>query len=601
MRDPVLSPRGGPAGALLALLALACAEGAGSSAPPAERNGELSDLAERYWESYLEWHPLDATYLGRREFAGAVPDITPGGRQRRRDTAATLSAELAAIDAASLDEGDRLTWLALEHELRSELTAERCEPEMWLVDHREGIQLDFLNIVSVQPLDTPEDGERMIERWNAIAEYLDDYISNLRSGVELGRVAARVSISRTIVQLDALLERPAEEWPLYAPAGVDLGGWPEEARHRFRAEIRDAVTERIRPAYERLRDFLRDELYERARDGYRVGLASLPGGHECYLAMIRDLTTLDLTPDVIHEMGRTELARIHEELRAVGEAALGTSDLREIQRRLRGDPEMHFRWPAELTRTAQSASDRARAVTEEWFGRLPRADLVIRPIPGYEAPHANVAYYRPPAPDGARPGVYFINTYRPETRPRYQAEVLTFHETFPGHHLQTAHAQEVEGLPEFRKHNGATAFVEGWALYAERLADEMGVYSGDLDRLGMISYDAWRASRLIVDTGLHAFGWSRDQAVAFLRDNTLLAEANIENEVDRYITSPAQALSYKLGQLEILELREDARERLGESFRIQEFHDRLLENGALGLPALREAVERWITETAETG
>jgi len=436
----------------------------------------------------------------------------------------------------------------------------------------------------------------MVRRWLAMADYLDDYISNLRSGMERGRVAARPSIDRTIMQLDALLQRPAEEWPLYAPAGARLDAWPEETRRDFRAAIRDAVTRRIRPAYARLRDFLRDELYTMARPAASAGLGSLPGGSECYLAKIHDFTSLDLEPSEIHQTGLRELARIEAEMTALGQSTLGTTSLREMQARLRSDPAMHFRWPAEIVQTAERATARATEVSEDWFGITPHAKLVIRPIPAYEAPESIVAYYRQPAADGSRPGVYFVNTYRPEIRPRYQLEVLTFHESFPGHHLQTAIAQELTGIPEFRKHIGATAFVEGWALYAEHLADEMGAYSGDLDRLGMLSYDAWRASRLVVDTGIHAFGWTRQEAIAFLRDHTLLAEENIENEVDRYITSPGQALTYKLGEMEILRLREEARRRLGDRFRIADFHDHILENGALNLPALREAIEWWLTD-----
>jgi uncharacterized protein (DUF885 family) len=310
--------------------------------------------------------------------------------------------------------------------------------------------------------------------------------------------------------------------------------------------------------------------------------------------MIRDQTSLDRDPGEIHQIGLGELARIQDDIRALGARTLGTSDLAEIQRRLRNDPAMHFRWPGEIISSAEAANERALAGMDGWFGRRPKARMVVRPIPLYEAPQSIVAYYRQPAPDGSRPGTYYVNTYRPEIRPRYQSEVLTFHEGIPGHHLQTAIAQEVEDLPTFRRHLGSTAFKEGWALYAERLADEMGLYSGDLDRLGLLSYEAWRASRLIVDTGLHAFGWTRDRAAAFLRDNTLLAEANIENEVDRYLTSPAQALSYKLGQLEILALRQEARDRLGDEFRIADFHDHVLENGALPLVALREAVETWL-------
>lgn len=602
-RDPLLRGRDALCGLAIAACSFAGAacvgEGEGPAAPePVSR--EVADIADRYWEWYLTWHPLEATYLGRREFADRVGDITPQGLQLRRETAGRFFDELAAIDLDELEHADRLTYLALEQELGSELTRQVCEPALWVVDHREGIQIAFLNIVSAQPMDTPQDGDRMVRRWLAMADFLDDYVSNLRSGLERGRVAARPSINRTIIQLDALLQRPAEEWPLYAPAGARLDAWPEEPRRAFRTAIRDAVTQHIRPAYERLRDFLRDELYEVGRPAESAGLASLPGGSECYLALVHDFTSLDLSPNVIYQTGLRELERIQAEMRVVGERALGVTDIGEMQARLRDDPAMHFRWPGEIVQTAERATARALEVTTDWFGVTARAGLVIRPIPAYEAPQSIVAYYRQPAPDGSRPGVYFVNTYRPEIRPRYQAEVLTFHESFPGHHLQTSVAQELKGIPEFRKHVGATVFVEGWALYAERLADEMGAYSGDLDRLGMLSYDAWRASRLVVDTGIHAFGWTREEAIAFLRDNTLLAEANIENEVDRYITSPGQALTYKLGQMEILRLREEARERLGDRFRISDFHDRILENGALSLPALREAIERWLSEPSET-
>jgi len=573
----------------------ACTGAGERSAPPLTVSDTIADLADRYWDFYLEWHPLEATYLGEEGHDDRLEDITPQGRQARRDMAGRLVDELASIDADALGHADRLTVLALQQALEGEVTQRACEPAVWVVDHREGIQVAFLNIVSAQRMNTPAEGDRMIRRWLAMADYLDDYISNLRSGMERGRVAARPSINRTIMQLDALLQRPAEEWPLYAPAGARLDAWPEEARGTFRAAIRDAVTRRIRPAYARLRDFLRDDLYPAARPAESSGLGSLPGGQECYLAKIHEFTSLDLTPIEIHETGLREVTRIEAEMAALGQKALGTPDLREIQARLRSDPAMHFRWPAEIVQTAERATERAMKVTDDWFGLTPHAKLVIRPIPAYEAPESSVAYYRQPAADGSRPGVYFVNTYRPEIRPRYQLEVLTFHESFPGHHLQTAIAQELTGIPEFRKHVGATAFVEGWALYAEGLADEMGAYSGDLDRLGMLSYDAWRASRLVVDTGIHAFGWTRAEAIAFLRNHTLLAEANIENEVDRYITSPAQALTYKLGQMEILRLRAEARARLGERFRIADFHDHVLENGALSLPALREAIEWWLS------
>ncbi len=582
-------------GIVAAAAGLACAD----AATPTDRDSPTSartlpELAADYWDFYLRWTPLQATALGDHRFDDRVEEISPAARDARRDQVRDLMDGLGAIEAESLGPRGRLTYLALQHELEGEVARQICQPETWVVDHREGPQVAFLNVVTVQPLVTPGDGDRMVRRWHAIADYLDDYVANLRSGLEQGRTPAAVSVSRTISQLDALLESPTEAWPLFAPAGTRLDDWPETARHGFRAAIREAVQERVRPAYARLRDFLRDELYPATRDGDRIGLAALPAGADCYGALIRDMTSLELSPREIHDMGIRELGRVRTEIEDLGAALFQTRDLSAIQSRLRGDPGMHFRWPGDIVRLAEEATARAYEAMPDWFGRLPKAELVIRPIPIYEAPHSIVAYYRPPAPDGSRPGIYFVNTYRPETRPRYQSEVLTFHESIPGHHLQTALAQEASGLPEFRKHLGATAFIEGWALYAERLADEMGLYSGQIERLGRFSYEAWRASRLVVDTGIHAFGWTRERAVEFLRENTLLAEANIENEVDRYVTSPAQALAYKLGELEILALRSEARARLGESFDIRDFHDRALENGALTLPGLREVVERWI-------
>jgi len=582
------------------MLTVACGDGSGSAVARGPAGG-LTGLATDFWDWYLTWHPLEATYLGQSRFDDRLADPTPEGRDARWASAQALIDRLADIDMEGLDEADRFTYLALEHELGGELAGRVCEPGDWVVDHREGVQVAFLNIVSAQPLATARDGDHMITRWHAMARYLDDYVSNLRSGAERGRVAARASISRTIVQLDALLERPVNEWPVFAPAGARLDGWAEDDRHRFRAEIRDAAENGIRPAYERLRDFLRDELFESGRPDTAPGLASLPGGPECYRALIRDFTTLDLSPEEIHATGLSELAGIHLEMLDLGRTALGAADLSEIQHRLRDDPAHQFRWPGEIVQAAEEATARASSVMGDWFGITPKARLSILPIPVYEAPQSIVAYYRQPAPDGSRPGIYFVNTYRPEVRPRYQAEVLTFHESIPGHHLQTAIAQELPNLPEFQKHLGPTVFTEGWALYAERLADEMGIYTGDLDRLGMLSYDAWRASRLVVDTGIHALGWSREQAIEYLRVNTLLAQANIENEVDRYITSPGQALTYKLGQLEISRLRREAEARLGADFEIADFHDRLLGDGALGMRALRESIESWIEARAAGG
>ncbi len=288
-------------------------------------------------------------------------------------------------------------------------------------------------------------------------------------------------------------------------------------------------------------------------------------------------------------------------MEALAERTIGSRSRAEAIARLRSDPALHFATREEVHAKAEEALARATAAIPAWFGRLPRASCVVVDMPAHEEEHNTIAYYRNPAEDGTRPGQYYLNTSHPETRPRYEAEVLAYHESIPGHHLQIAIGQELEGLPAFRRHLGPTAFFEGWGLYTERLADEMGLYSGDLDRIGVLSFDAWRASRLVVDTGMHAMGWTRQQAIDFMLEHTALAPNNIVNEVDRYIALPGQALAYKTGQLELLRLRAEARERLGTAFDIRAFHDTVLENGAIALPTLREIVGAWIAEGSSAG
>jgi uncharacterized protein (DUF885 family) len=335
-----------------------------------------------------------------------------------------------------------------------------------------------------------------------------------------------------------------------------------------------------------------------ARPQERPGIAHLPGGLECYHRLIRVHTSLDLTPDELHATGLREVERIDGELAALGARVLGAAGLPAILARLRTDPALYFQTRDEVEATAAAALAKAKQAIAGWFGILPRAGCEVARMGEHEEQHSTIAYYRQPAADGSRPGRYYVNTSAPHTRPRYEAEALAYHEAIPGHHLQIAIAQELTGVPEFRKHTGATAFVEGWALYAERLADEMGLYSGDLDRIGVLSYDAWRACRLVVDTGMHAKGWTRRQAIDFMLAHTALAENNVVNEVDRYITWPGQALAYKTGQLELLRLRADAQRRLGARFDVKAFHDAVLGNGAVALGPLREAVEAHVARAA---
>jgi uncharacterized protein (DUF885 family) len=354
----------------------------------------------------------------------------------------------------------------------------------------------------------------------------------------------------------------------------------------------DAVDSYVRPGFVRLDRFVREVALPAARPADRPGLCGVSALREIYDKTLRIHTSLPLTAQAIHATGLAEVARINEETRALGERVLGVSDLAGIHARLRGDPALHFTTREEVEAKALSTLRRAEAAMPRWFGRLAKTPCIVRRIEEHEEAFTTIAYYRQSAADGSRPGTYFINTYAPETRPRYEAEALAFHEAVPGHHTQIALAQELEDVPEFRKHTGPTAYVEGWALYTERLCDEMGLYTGDLDRLGMLSFDSWRACRLVVDTGLHSEGWSRRRAIDYMLANSALAENNIENEVDRYIAWPGQATAYKTGQLEILRLRAATQQRLGGAFDIKAFHDAVLGAGAVGLETLADIVAR---------
>jgi len=316
----------------------------------------------------------------------------------------------------------------------------------------------------------------------------------------------------------------------------------------------------------------------------------IPGGPASYAKLIRVHTSLDISPQELHQTGLREVARINRAMEELGSKVFGIADRKEILKRLRTDSSLYFASRDEVAAKAEETLAKANAAISKWFGRLPKTPCEVVRMEEHEEKHSTIAYYRPPAADGSRPGRYYINTSAPETRPRYEAEALAYHESVPGHHLQIAIAQELQGIPDFRRNSGVTAFIEGWGLYSERLADEMGLYSSDLDRIGILSFDSWRACRLVVDSGMHAMGWTREQAIRFMLENTALAENNIVNEVDRYITWPGQALAYKTGQLEMMKLRQAAERRLGKGFDVKRFHDVLLGEGAVPLPVLRQVL-----------
>jgi uncharacterized protein (DUF885 family) len=542
-------------------------------------------LADAYWEGVLRRNPTLATFYGDDRYDDRLPDVGPNGRALEHAELNALVAELDLLDPASLEVDDRITVDMLRLSATAGLDALRFRLDELAVDQMEGPQVWLPELLNWQPLDTPEQVDRLVVRYQAFPAYLDDYQQNLRDGIQDGRTAPRVAVERVVAQLQALLATRPEDSALAAPEAA-LGA---EQRSALLAAIGAAVY----PAYRRLLDFLgRTYLDQDART--EPGIWSVTDGDAIYRALARQHTTTELTPDELHAFGREDLGRIQGEMRAVM-ARLGdaSGDIRAFTERLIHDPANLPTRREEIVTRSHELMAQARAVLPSSFGRLPRADVEVRAIEAYRERDTVAAFYYPPAADGSRPGIFYVNTFDPASRPRHTLPALVFHESLPGHHLQIAIGQEAADVPAFRRLSAgalANAFVEGWGLYAERLADELGLYADDQSRFGMLGYQAWRACRLVVDTGLHALHWSRDQAIQFFLDNVGLTERETVNEVDRYIIWPGQALAYKVGQREIERLRAETAARLGPRFDVRAFHDALLGHAALPLSTMREVV-----------
>ncbi len=560
---------------------------------------DLGTLASEYWDGRLEDAPLYATAIGDRRFDDRLADITSQGRLRFSRFLEGVIARAQAIPEGGLGDEARVTRDMLIMEAESELAYLRCGVDEWSVDPLGGPQVSLLNVESYQTVRTPADARAMVVRWTAMGTYVAQHLANLRRALAEDKVAVADCVRKVIEELEDLGGKPEEQWTLLKPLAVPHDDWSEDERAGLRDGLTRAVAESIRPAFDQYLVMLRSELLPRARPSDRAGIMHVPDGDRAYRKLVRVYTSLDLNPEEVHATGLREVARINGEMARLGAKVFGLQDRTRILEKLRTDPELYFTTRDEVAAKAESALARARAAIPQWFGRLPGADCTVVRMGEHEEKHSTIAYYRWPAADGSRPGAYYINTYAPATRPRYEAEALAYHEAIPGHHLQLAIMQELTHLPAFRRHSGVTAFIEGWGLYSERLADEMGLYSSDLDRMGMLSYDAWRACRLVVDTGMHAKGWSRQRAIDFMWENTALAKNNIVNEVDRYIAWPAQALAYKTGQMELLRLRDAARDVCGVRFDVKAFHDAVLENGALDLRTLAAMVSAFSRNLAQ--
>jgi len=553
---------------------------------------QLDRLGEDFFQALHAADPFNATQLGVSGFDDLVPDPSRPGSAATAAKIGEIERRLDGIDTGLLDEAGRVNHAVMAHlawAARSDL-----EHGLWEANVSAGgyvsPQAMVFQSVPTALLDGAEAAEGYLRRLRLLGGYFDAATARYREASQDGRIPTDVGTRQAIEQLEGHLARALADDALVA---VDPRGGLDQAA--FRARAADIVEGDVRPALRRLLACLRDELLPVARPDDRVGICFVPGGPEGYRAAVRKHTTTALSPEEIHHIGLDCLEALREEWAEIGGRALGTSDVPEIRSRLREDRSLRFTDSAQIVDMVTAALQRAEQARDRWFPRYDIPDCVIEEIDPVEAGNAPLAYYRPPAAGGKRPGAHCVLTADPQDRFVYEYEALAFHESTPGHHMQIASAQTLTGLPAFRRFLDAEVcgYVEGWGLYCERLADEMGLYTSDLQRLGMLSFDALRACRLVVDTGMHHYGWSRAQAADFMWSNTATTRNNVRNEIDRYIGWPGQALAYMVGRREIQRLRGVAEASLGGSFDIRAFHGAVLGNGAVPLGVLEQVVTRW--------
>ena len=541
----------------------------------------IDDLSAEYYTAYLNASPTEAHVLGQYAWADRFEVLTREEEDRQIAELRGFVAAALAIAETDLDDQQRITRDVLVNHASTRADVLEARFRTHAADPIFGEQTALPLIVGMLMMPTPDVADAMVAKYHAIGQSYRDLAERQREGRSAGRLSPEFAVTGTIAQIDEALAVPADLDPLLGttalPDDVDVDRW--------RARMVEAIETSIRPGMAAYRDVLREEILPRARPDDRAGLCWLEDGAEAYARTLRYYTTTAKTAEEIHEIGLKQVAQLAEDYRELGPEVVGTDDLQRIFEAMRTDPKLHFERGDQLVEASEVAMQRAWDAMPSWFEVLPQAPCTVQ-----ATTTGAKAFYFPPATDGSRAGSFYINVSDPAAWGTFELESMAFHEGIPGHHLQLAIAAELEELPEFRKHIHNSAYAEGWGLYTERLADEMGLYSGAVDRMGIFSADSLRACRLVVDTGLHALGWSRQQAVDYMVANSPMTEAICRPEVDRYILSPGQATSYMIGRLEIMRMRSEAQLRQGEAFDIRRFHTAVLDNGSLPLGVLDEVV-----------
>lgn len=542
---------------------------------------EIDALAGEYWAHHLSVNPTHAHLLGLYEHAGAYERASREAEDEELARLRDLARRAEQLETDGLDPQQRITREVLVADARAQ--ADLVEQRLLELGANPifGPQVSMPIVVGMLALPTVEVAEAMVEKYRGLARNYRELADRQREGLARGRASAAFAVDGAVQQIDAILGAPVEDDPLLrttaTPDGLDVDKW--------RTALREVLETEVRPAMAHFRDVLRDEVAPQARPDERVGLCHLPDGDAAYAATLRYFTTTTRSAQEIHDLGLAVVAQLADEYRELGPEVVGTDDLATIFEAMRSDPALHFTRGEELVEASEVAMRRAWDAMPEWFEVLPQAPCAVQ-----ATTTGAKAFYFPPASDGSRGGTFFINVDDPESWGTFELESMAFHEGIPGHHLQLAISSELTGIPDFRKHLHNSAYAEGWGLYTERLADEMGLYSGPVDRIGMLAADSMRACRLVVDTGMHALGWSRQQAVQYMVDNSPLRASMCQPEIDRYAVTPGQACSYMVGRVEIQRMRAEAEQRQGDRFDVRRFHSAVLDSGALPLGVLDRVV-----------
>ncbi len=567
--------------------------GIGSSV---EASAALAELVEAFFERGLERNPLRATFIGDYRYDDRLANrISPDYIAESRAIDREYLDKLSRIDAEALSGQDRLSYDMFKLDRELALESEKFPSQLLPVNQFRSFPNSFIQLgsgSSTHQFKTVKNYDDFLSRIDDFVVYMNQIIINMRAGVDEGIVNPRVLMQKVLPQLSSQIINDVEKSTFYAPIRNMPGDFSKEDRQRLTAAYSEAISTKVIPAFKRVHDFIRDEYMRETRD--TVGLADLPGGRGWYEFLVRRTTTTNLTADEIHQIGLAEVARIHGEMQNVMDEVGFTGDRRAFFDFLNSDEKFYFEEPDQLIQGYRDMSDRVSSLTPELFSIFPKSGFEVRRTESFRERSAAGGNYRRGTPDGSRPGIFFANAYDIKARPIWAMEALFLHEAIPGHHFQISIQQELENLPRFRRFGRYTAFTEGWALYAESLGQELGVYTDPYQYFGALNAELWRAIRLVVDTGLHAKGWSRDDVLNYMYENSAVKETRAVSEAERYIAAPSQALAYKIGQLKIHELRDRAEQALGEDFDVREFHSAVLSDGAVPLTTLETKIDRWI-------